>query len=98
MYITDPPPYHAHTYIQHNSDDGSIDASLDGSGGGAGGLNTITSAALARPETVVNADGARGTPTVVARRRPEEGMEGEEEWLVGVRGVGWVRGCGYGCL
>jgi hypothetical protein len=33
----------------------------------------------------VNADGARGTPTVVARRQAEEGAEGQgEEWLVGV--------------
>lgn len=33
----------------------------------------------------MNADGARGTPTIVARRRAgEEGEGGEEEWLVGV--------------
>jgi len=35
---------------------------------------------LSRPETVVNADGDRGTPCVVARR----GEAGQEEWVVGV--------------
>jgi hypothetical protein len=37
--------------------------------------------ALSRPEIVVNADGDRSTPCLVAKR----GEGREEEWLVGVR-------------
>lgn len=74
-----PPPLH--------SDDG--DTAADGSSAGHAQSSSNTSSttptlSLSRPEIVVNADGARGTRTVVARRRPEEGAEGDEEWLVGV--------------
>ena len=66
-------------------------SSWDGNGGSGGDT-------FARPETVVNADGARGTPTIVARRRAgEERAGGEEEWLVGVSVciylLGWCEAC-----
>lgn len=51
-------------------------------GGKEGGL------VLARPEIVVNADGDRGTATLVALRKEEDdgGKQKEGEWLVGVSG------------
>lgn len=52
---------------------------------------------LTRPEIVVNADGDRGTATLVALRKEEEdggGKQKEGEWLVGVSllGVGFEEG------
>ncbi len=63
------------------------DADAAGADTGDGGQANcgLPQLCLSRPEIVVNADGARGTPTVVARRQAEEGADGqEEEWLVGV--------------
>jgi len=48
---------------------------------------------LNRPEIVVNADGDRGTATLVALRKEEQdggGKQNEGEWLVGVSV--WVLG------
>jgi hypothetical protein len=51
-----------------------------GAGMGDKGSNLV----LMRPEIVVNADGDRAIPTLVALRKEEEGGK-EGEWLVGVR-------------
>jgi len=69
-----------------SGDDADAAGADTGDGGQAnGGLPWLPQLCLSRPEIVVNADGARGTPTVVARRQAEEGVDGqEEEWLVGV--------------
>lgn len=94
-----PPTYP--TYNTHiNSDD--ADPTTDSCSAAANGGNSSHDhddgplLSLSRPEIVVNADGARGTPTVVARRRPEEGAEGQEEWLVGVRVCVYVYVVGRG--
>lgn len=76
-------PSHRHPHIPPHSDDPYTAADApDGSSHNNSG-NDDVGLRLSRPEIVVNADGARGTPTVVAKRVAEEGG-GEEEWLVGV--------------
>jgi hypothetical protein len=104
---THPPPTHP---PHPRSEEANAATAADGSstgggsgGGGNGGVDGSPLLSLSRPEIVVNADGARATPTVVARRQGEEEGSGKawEEWLVGVResvrvcfgGFGWVMLC-----
>lgn len=57
-----------------------LNGRCSGAGGDVVGTELVSPSAVARPEIVVNADGDRGTPCIVARR----GEGADEEWLVGV--------------